>query len=338
MKTNNRVYFFDTAKAICMIWIVCIWHLSSSLKSFPDLTNPICNCITVGALSTFAFISAFFVSGKVQTPRDILQFYKKRLSRFYILYFISCLSMLIGKFISKSESMMSVKQFFLSLFGLSTIVGPSPITLWFLSMLILFYAITPFIDLIKQQTLKIIILLIIGILITCVIFAFNGDKRVLVYYPSYCFGLILSKKTKESITSGLFIKSKKFIIFIIVDLIILVCSIILYHFHYSSSFWFLYRIPISITMIGVIITLSKLLSVKIFRKAIGFLGYISMCVYLFHSQVFLIAELVFGKMNYWQAYIVIIPVLFLVCFATQKIYDMCFEVIKKKENSEEWTY
>ena len=45
--------------------------------------------VTTGVLATFTFISGLFL-GKKRMP--VLTFYKKRLSRFFFLFLISCLS------------------------------------------------------------------------------------------------------------------------------------------------------------------------------------------------------------------------------------------------------
>lgn len=322
---NNRIPFFDTARVISMLWIVCIWHLSASMRSFPDLSSPICASITVAALSTFTFISAFFVSGRVTLKKDIVPFYKKRLARFYILYIISCISMVIAKYLSGSENMMTMRQLILSLLGLSAILGPAPITLWFFSMLMFFYIITPFVDLIPQIKRKMVALVLLYGLIAGAIFTFDGDFRVLVFYPSYCLGLLLNEKTKVSFKSGKVFKERRFKEFALLNTVLLVLCIMLYAEHFDSNYWFLYRTPIAIFSITTVLVISNYISVAHVRRIVQFGSYISMCVYLFHSQAFWVAELVFGKMNFVEAYLFVVPLLFYTCWLAQKGYDICFE-------------
>ena len=229
--------------------------------------------------------------------------------------------MVTARYLSGSESMMTIQQFVLSLLGLSTLIGPSPITLWFFSMLILFYLITPFIDLIQHIAWKIVSLVLIYCMITGFILLFDGDLRVLVFYPSYCVGLLLSQDTKSSISSGRIFENKRFPVYALIDVIVLVVSVALYAENYDSVYWMLYRIPISLASIGFVIIIAKMISFRCTQRVIMLGSYISMCVYLFHSQFFWIAELIFGKMTYAQAYLIILPLLFVTCWMIQRLYD-----------------
>lgn len=133
---------FDIARFLCVIWIVGFWHLVEYMNS--DITtcciNSVTRNITNGVLGTFMFISGFFLSKySFRNKTDVLNFFKKRLNRFYLLFFISAVLMYTFGLIP------SVGLLFTTIFGLSPFILPQPPTLWFFCMLIGFYAITPLI-------------------------------------------------------------------------------------------------------------------------------------------------------------------------------------------------
>ena len=61
MMTKKRVPYLDTARALCMFWIVGIWHMQTYLSNGIQIQNQYTNYITVSVLATFTFISGFFL-------------------------------------------------------------------------------------------------------------------------------------------------------------------------------------------------------------------------------------------------------------------------------------
>ena len=91
---TNRDYTFDLIRAIAIIWIVCIWHLTNYYPQQSNFYLLIMNKygydITVVILSIFTLLSGLFLGQKkVLNLNDFLLFYKKRATRFYLLFIIS---------------------------------------------------------------------------------------------------------------------------------------------------------------------------------------------------------------------------------------------------------
>ena len=116
-----------------MVWIVAYWHLCEYLGI--DCNNAISSTLTHSVLATFTLFSGFFLGQKAITAHE---FYKKRLLRFYPLFFLACLLMFIG-----GGGIKSFLQFLMSITGLSVFWLPQPPTLWYMAMLMVFYVITP---------------------------------------------------------------------------------------------------------------------------------------------------------------------------------------------------
>ncbi len=145
-KIKKRNVSMDISRAICMLWIVGVWHLQEYLVEKNSWNNPYTACITVSVLSMFTFISGYFLSGRTRKIGDCLQFYKKRLIRFYPLFFVSCISLFLASKFAGAAFFSNAQQMMFTLTGLSCFIKPYPVTLWYFAMLIFFYAITPFIN------------------------------------------------------------------------------------------------------------------------------------------------------------------------------------------------
>lgn len=324
MKENNRIIYLDTARVLSMLWIVAALHLMSSVEGQPVFTSKNSNCITISALATFTFLSGFFLSNRVKNKNDVIPFYLRRLQRFYPLYFISCISMLFARIFSGNQAMMSIRQLILSLFGLATVVGPSPITLWYFSMLILFYLITPFISLSDKHVSNIIWLIAPLSLFVLSTLVLNGDTRMIIYYPIYYISIVIGKNHKEEIIQAKVDKK-----FLLVDILLLFISIVVYNIVDNRIYSILSQMFISLFSIPLVLYISKQISNGFVGPIISVLSYSSLCVYLFHSQVYWMLEVLVGKFSWGFAYGVAIPSVLIVGWVIQKVYDRTLVAIKK---------
>ena len=145
MNEKKRIVFFDYVRALCMIWIIGFWHFSEYCVY--NLTDKLwANNITIGVLGAFAFISAYLLGNRsINCKADVILFYKKRLLRVYPLFFISCVSFYILHLLKDNiVYISSFKQMIFTLLGISCFFTPAPYTIWFISMLIFLYFITPY--------------------------------------------------------------------------------------------------------------------------------------------------------------------------------------------------
>lgn len=129
---------YDIARSVAMIWVVGIYHLSEYLFS-PLHELQWARMVTWGCLGTFTFISAYFLAGKNEFNNwtQIRAFYGKRLLRLYPLFVLSALTLLLIGFNNWEQTWKGV-------LGVSTFFAPQINTLWYVSMLIGFYLLTPF--------------------------------------------------------------------------------------------------------------------------------------------------------------------------------------------------
>lgn len=309
----RRIPFLDTARSLCMLWIVGIWHMVAYLSNKFEVQNSYTNYITIGVLATFTFLSGFFLGGGIESLEGVARFYKKRVKRFLLLFLISCVSLYVIHLVVNSVNfIVSFKQLVCTVTGLACFIAPMPLTIWYFSMMIFFYIITPAITMQKRLKNKVIVcLLIYGILIITNLF-WETDSRVVLYFPIYSSALMLSGKIDLK-------KIEKFN-FPILFIFLFVCIFSIFLSEFCGGNYFIQLLP-AITCGIVILEISKLLTVSKTENIFYKISYVSMCAYLFHRQFFGAVELVFGEFSLVLAYCVFLPLFLVVCYYTQKIYD-----------------
>ena len=181
-RSSRRIISFDVARALCIIYIVGVWHLSDYTVYGKEILGVYGSILTKSALACFTFLSGFFLGKKDCKPYS---FYVGRFKRFYPLFFIACLTAFIGGWFTDG------RQFLFTVSGLSNFVLPYPKTYWYMSMLLVFYMITPAILWKKNAVMGGAISLMIGVLFLILIYVINNvcpiDTRFSFYFPFYSF-------------------------------------------------------------------------------------------------------------------------------------------------------
>ncbi len=313
---KKRVAYLDTMRALSMLWVVSVLHMCSSLQGMPVLTSTFSNCITITALGSFTFLSGFFLANKVKTKQDIKAFYQARLLRFYPLYFIACASMLCAQLLSHSTSMMTPRQFVLSIAGLGTIFGPSTITLWYFSMLMVFYAITPLLTMTYNTKKKLVVFVLIYVLLYASTRYLSGDQRMLMYYPVYVASLVAGRKYRD-----FFLRSETDIKQVVSAVVAFAVACMLYEMVGKGLVTILAGLLVAFSGAWLLLQVCRLISCPWVERIATVLSYASLVIYLFHSQMFWVCELIFGKFSFLIAYGVVLPLLFLGSWLVQKAYD-----------------
>ena len=298
----KRILIFDIMKAICVIEIVAFWHMFDYTSINADNVM-FGNDLTSAVLAAFTFSSGFFL-GKKQV--DVRTFYKTRLKRFMLPLLASLLVFwLFGN--------ISLKTMLLSTTGLSCFIPPMAPTLWFFSMIILYYLFTPFFLYgIGQmnKTDRIIHILISSFLVYAVFLLLGVDERIQHYFLFYTLGMLADMECVRSISSvNICYKIGGGIVW-------LVCSYV--------------GVPVFITdCLGILILIfiSEFIEEKANEKSkllLCKISYASMFAYLFHRQFYQIAKRLFATPNETIPYygiIITVILIFILSYYGQKIYD-----------------
>lgn len=328
----KRDIVLDIVRALCAIEIVAFWHLSNYLPeeyAYGPITKYVGGYLTSGTLACFTFLSGYFLRKyKMNKCQDLISFYKKRLNRFYILYFISAFTLFLGGLIVKQNFFADTTQFILTLCGLGCFHKPYPPTLWYFCMIMFFYLITPLLLIYENRAKRCI--LSIAILALLFFFKISGlldiDERLLAFFPFYALGMIVPKKIIEAF------KTWK-ICFFTLPLWVLIIWWLKTNYVYAGI------VPAIIFIITIVSISSLLEKQPVLTKGLLLISYGSMVAYLFHRHFYLAAVVVFnfGKnVNYREAsipilvaIIVVIPIIFTSSYYIQLLYDKLVKKINK---------
>ena len=309
----------DIIRAISMIYVIAIWHLSDYTQTF-SLEGTFPYCITVAIMGTFMFVSGFLLKGKydITGKRDVHNFFKKRFIRIIPLYILAAsYYVMVGD--------MSWWRIVLSVFGFSTFIQPMTNTLWFVEMIILFYLLYPLIW--SKEADKI---LFKASLIYLLAFVFDGtiiniDIRFFYYLPCFVMGMILPQ--------SFFCKLKKSSYLFITELsLFVVITLTLTKLHRQETQEFILLTLIAMLGAQIIVFISSTIQVKFLNSVWGGISYISMVAYMFHRQIiFIIYHIYWPKDGYGRLLFILLvclPIIGVLSYVIQRIYDSLLNVKK----------
>lgn len=281
MNTNiNRYFPFDLARCICVVWIVGFWHMRQylSLELRPSERDLfVYKSITMGVLACFTFLSGYFLKKyEFHNSGDILAFYKKRFIRFYPLFVIA----VVGLVVFGS----TIQQGMLAILGLSMLYPPPIHTLWYFSMLLLFYLMPPILKVRRDlwKSCFSFIFLIILVLVTSYLFF---DIRLFIYFPFYVLGLNISNHTVDKLLNP-FSLAVSIVVFVVLCL-------------WCQDNCFL-QIVHSLCVVIAMLSFCKLVFLDKITQPVSYIAEASMCAYLFHRPIYLIIVIVMRNLTRYQ--------------------------------------
>lgn len=308
---SERDYGIDLIRGFSVLYIVSYWHLFNYTEAFRAYYNPFTHNLTNIILASFVFVSGYLIAGKNLeiTWGNVLSFWYKRLIRIYPLYALALLLFYFNNIASKE---VLIKGALL----VSMFMPPAPPTLWFITMIMLFYLIAP---LLIRYVNNLPIYLVINIILM-VIFSFAEESKVFIFYPSFALGLWLKanpnwlKKVQE----------QQFIITVVFTL--------LYYFHFTEIYRSAPRdfLTINIIFINMGAILFYFYSGQIMRKIkfsqpVQTISYASFCMYLFHRPIFSLTRYTFFPVSETAQVIyllvVAVPLIIVISLLIQTIYD-----------------
>lgn len=310
--SDKRSVVFDVFRVLCTLWIVGVWHLFDYFPTRPHMA--VGSSITIIALSSFAYISGFFMQKYTfHGYADIVSFYKKRFLRFWILYALSIVSLCVGSMFAEKSWFVSNTQILFSLLGLNAFVQPAPGTIWFMGIMMFFYLITPII-----RTYKFIFLGGYLLLFTYSVITGNLDERILLLYPMYVMGLYTSPVLLKEIYKNIYVCIVCFITLVVLCLL-------------PDTNLIVVQIAISVCGIILLLKFATWISRFVAPCYVSFLSYTSLCLYLFHRQIFQLFRLIVGKMGFEIgpaiAYAIMLPTAILICYCIQLMYDKILQIM-----------
>lgn len=319
---KSRSAAFDVARALAALFIVGFHHVldySPFLKGKVDLVLD--DGIKIGCLAFFFFCSAYLVSRHTEIRRieDAVRFWKRRCVRLVPLYLLALLSF-------SRPFRLTV----LSVFGLNNFVpgidGRNIATLWFVSQLILYYLLYPFLRTIKRKSVLVATCLALEAVFWRGSDLWGWDHRLWLYFPLYTAGVLAADRTEQEIAAVSFPLGAGFIALAAVGLL--------------SDF----PVVTAFCGCGLVFAVSVLLAkVKPLAPLFGAVSYASMCAYLFHRKEYY--RLVSGLIRWtdpairdrpvfllWM-YLAFVPAVFVAGWFVQRTYDILVRKASRRASS-----
>ena len=190
----------DVMRAVSMLYIVGYWHLLDYTRVASWHYNPITYRLTVEALALFVLISGFLTGRKDGglARGEIWSFYKTRFWRIYLPFVIAS-----GLFLAAGINDIAALVKGVTLVAM--LLAPPPFTLWFVSMIVLFYLIAPLLIGLRGNEVAYIALCTVIVGAMALYQAETGriDRRLLLYFPCFAAGIFLAAGSLPSSTLSL---------------------------------------------------------------------------------------------------------------------------------------
>lgn len=312
----SRNYCIDYLRAICMLYIVCYWHLIEYLNIDGLTPEPYGRFIAHSVLAVF-----FAISGYLNARPDNVQFlpfFVRKIVRIYPLYVFFLFIFFILRL---NDGVTTVKA---AVF-LTPLIGGNPVTLWFVAQLFLFLLITP--ALIKYLHSKSAPLVLISSFFVGAYWVSTFDtvidKRVLLFFPAYLSGLAFRL---GSMTSYAKLSIFMLILFSIFGVLTK-----------NTGFLLLIGEAIAVCLISVLMLYICIFKLHVAspHKSILKLSFISFTAYLVHRPVYeclsrIISPWVDSGLSWIVFLSVGIPIVWYAAYFIQRYYDQLMSLIWEK--------
>ncbi len=314
MNSSARILYIDYLRAICVLYIVGYWHLFNYTSYFRDYDNVYTRVATLIILGLFVFISGYLLAVNYGDKASVGTFFLKRFLRIYPLY---ALAVAMFYYYGINDADVLVK----SLYLISMYQGPPPYTLWFITMLMAFYLITPILMLASRNDF-VFLLFTLGPLIATAIYSFNTDGvdlRLLLYYPCFCAGIYCAR---NGIVTGAFN--------FWTAILMLLFGLALHRLPIQSpQLDHLSQVPLIIGGLYLVIGFCDAFS-RFFVKLrlIMLLSYCSFSMYLFHRPVYVAIKQVYFPVDPLDQFLYLlligVTLTLVIAWFVQKFYDAIY--------------
>lgn len=194
-------------------------------------------------------------------------------------------------------------------------------------MLIIFYILTPYLQIFGREKniyLRHFICFIVFLILSLF---FGADNRMAIYFPFYSIGLLFGSQMVK------YVLTKRNIIFSL-SLILL---IVLYYFNMmfisNDYLYILYHYLVGFWGIISIVSISNYIEKTMWKRILpifSLISYASMMAYMFHREIYGIIKMFVFPDNFPMWFIPIaIIIVFLISYYMQKAYDIIIDFFQK---------
>lgn len=319
---RRRDSAIDLLRAASILYVVGYWHLLGYVDGPDGYKNTLTIRLTLVILALFMMLSGHLIAyAPITSASALWSFLKRRFVRIVPPY-------LLALVLFHAIGLTTNEQLTNGLFLISSFTIDPPITLWFVSILVVFYVIAPVLQYLaslvahpaqRWRLNRLAIVLLVSLLSVFVGLQLQDfmDQRLFLYFPPFLAGLLLVAPRPGSPASATEI----------ILLVLATLGSIVYSFpHHSGVDSIFNTLPLAVFAPLMIIQITRLL----YRgegslAAIAIISSASYFMYLFHRPVFeLLRAGPFPTQPHWQiAYLLLIgmPMVIGLSWQGQKFYD-----------------
>lgn len=314
MTDSPREFGVDFLRAASILYIVGYWHLIPYTEWLPGYANLYTAALKYVTLATFVFCSGYLLARQplTLTPRSLWSFYGSRLIRIYPLYLLALILFLIATITAWQKLVEGAL--------LISMFQPPPLpTLWFITMIMLFYLAAPFLILAGDKPAYLLTLGAAGFGLLVVVhhWVHRIDPRLLLYWPVFVTAIGYQRQP----AMRAWLKQRGWMLLLLLPLTLWVCR--------GANEWSLVGIvrALPITLIGALVLFIYAPAIvrPLHTRTIMVLAYSSFGLYLFHRVTFKAAIALYFPAEGWHQalylLLVVLPLTILIAYAIQAGYD-----------------
>jgi len=191
---SQRHYSLDYIRALCILYLMGFWHLFEYTGIVRALyNNEITRRVATIDLALFCLISGYLCARKpIEGAKGLRDYYVGRFWRLYPPFLLAGLLFIVMQ-IDKAVPVFHA----LGLVSMFTHVAPR--TLWFIDMLVMFYAVAP-LFLWARDKVWLCLLTLAGVLGVCYLYDQTThllDRRLMLFLPCFVAGILFAGKTPK---------------------------------------------------------------------------------------------------------------------------------------------
>ena len=269
----KRSLAFDAARAIAALHIVCLHHVQdySRVLHF-HIGGRLNSALVIGELAFFFFCSAYLVARKteIDAVADAARFWKRRCVRLLPLFLVALILLPYAVPLDlRIIAVVGANNF------LPGIEGHNVPTLWFVSVMVLFYFLFPLLRAIQGLPVRAAACVAVEVALFAGAHRWGWDARLWWYFPCYAAGLLVAGIDERALLRLSLPFAAGFI------------ALLLFGPPSPAAF------PIATAFCGaglLFAVANALALVRTARPFFSFIAYASMAMYLFHRPVYHFAK------------------------------------------------
>ncbi len=323
MTTVRRDPVIDFLRGVCILYIVGYWHLVPYTQAFPGYATFITEAVKDTALGIFVFCSGYLLAVRDVSlaPVALGAFYRRRVLRIYPLYLLALLLFAALGLAGSADILQAA--LLISMFS-----PPAPYTLWFITMIMAFYLLAPFL-IRAAESLGLFALVVISLMVLIYLYHYQvtaTDVRMTMFLPAFAFGVLFARQARVQSV----LRAGRWLL-----LIGLVPAYLLFAQQVGATYAAAVgRIPLILVGTAVAFLFAGPVARLVHAPILYWLSYASFGLYLFHRVVFKFAIDLYFPAGGWERLLyllgLVLPLAIVLAYVIQKAYDRVLDRLESR--------